>query len=66
MADADAMAHINGIGSLFHLAYKEKGMEIDEGIEWIKCKIERDWKKMSERSREIYKEKYENIMSILG
>ena len=48
------------------LAYKEKGMNIDEGIKWVKNKMERDWKKMSEKSRNIYKEKYENIIKIIG
>lgn len=35
------------LGSFFFAAYKEHTMGIDEGLEWMKGKIERDWKKMS-------------------
>ena len=65
VADADAIAHINEIGSLFYAAYKELNMNIDDGVKWIKEKIEKDWLKMSNRSKEYYKEKYESIMVTL-
>ncbi|MFT5874846.1 MAG: hypothetical protein ACI8WT_003825 [Clostridium sp.] len=65
VADADAMAHIEEIGSLFYLVYKEMDMEIDEGIQYIKGKINRDWNKMSEKSKELFKYKYEKVIDVL-
>ncbi|MEK6263767.1 MAG: HD domain-containing protein [Clostridium sp.] len=65
VADADAMAHIEQIGSLFYLVYKEMDMEIEEGIQYIKGKINRDWHKMSEKSKEIFKYKYESVIDII-
>ncbi len=66
VADADAVAHIQEIGSLFYVAYKEMNMSIDDGIEWIKSKIQRDWNKMSEKGRRKFKKKYDEIIAILG
>lgn len=65
VTDADAMAHIEGIGSLFYLVYKEMNMEIDEGIQYIRGKINRDWNKMSEKSKEMYKIKYEKVIDVI-
>jgi hypothetical protein len=66
VADADAVAHIQEIGSLFYVAYKEMDMSIDDGIEWIKGKIQRDWNKMSENGKNRFKRRYDEIMRILG
>lgn len=65
VADADAIAHIQEIGSLFYVAYKEMDMDIDEGMSWIRGKIQRDWNKMSERGMKQFKNKYNEIMKIL-
>jgi uncharacterized protein len=65
VADADAISHIEEIASLFYAAYIERKMGINEGSKWIKEKIMRDWNIMSDKSKELYKEKYETILSIL-
>jgi len=65
VADADAMAHITENGSLFYMAYREMNMDIDQGINWIRNKISRDWNKMSENGRIRFKDRYEQILSIL-
>jgi uncharacterized protein len=65
VADADAISHIEEIASLFYVVYVEKNMGIDEGSTWIKAKISRDWNKMSEKSKKLYKDKYETILSIV-
>jgi uncharacterized protein len=65
VADADGIAHIQEIGSLFYVAYKEMNMSIDDGVEWIKGKIQRDWNKMSEKGKSRFKRKYDEIMGIL-
>lgn len=66
VADADAMTHIEQIGSLFYLVYKEMDMGIEEGIEYIKGKINRDWNKMSEKSKVMFKYKYEKVIDVIS
>ena len=67
VADADVMAHFDCIPSLFHLAFgkNEMGLSIEDGTEFVKKKLERDYNKLSPRTREILKERYENIINIL-
>ncbi len=65
VADADVMAHFDCIPSLFELAYKEKNLSISEGKEFVKKKLERDFYKLSETSKELLKERYENIVKVL-
>lgn len=66
VADADAMAHMQELGSLFYVAYRELGMDIDRGTEWIREKIERDWNKMSARGRARFGKTHEEIRHLLG
>lgn len=67
VADADVIAHFDCIPSLFHLAFggNEKAMSIDDGTEFVKKKLERDYNKLSERTREEIKDRYENIIKVL-
>lgn len=67
VADADVMAHFDCIPSLFHLAFgkNEMGLSIEDGTEFVKKKLERDYNKLSSRTRETLKERYENIVNIL-
>ena len=67
VADADVMAHFNCIPSLFHLAFgkNEMGLSIEDGTEFVKKKLERDYNKLSSRTKEILKERYENIIKVL-
>lgn len=63
VADADAMSHIQEIGSLFYVVYKEMNLDIDEGIRWIQGKIARDWEAMSGLGREKFRLRYEQIQN---
>lgn len=67
VADADVIAHFDCIPSLFHLAFakNEKELSIAEGTKFVKEKLERDYNKLSPRTRETLKERYENIINIL-
>lgn len=67
VADADVIAHFDCIPSLFHLAFgkNEMGMSIKEESEFVKKKLNRDYNKLSERTREELKDRYENIMKVL-
>lgn len=66
VADADAISHFDNLPSLFHLAYVIRKYSIEEGTNFIKGKLMRSYNKLSEESKEIYKEKYDTVMGILG
>lgn len=65
IADADAISHFDSIPSLLYLAYRERNMNIEEGKNFVKSKLERSYRKLSDESKIIYKEKFENVMKIL-
>ena len=65
IASADAMAHIDQIPSLLHLAYFKRKMNVDEGAEWVMRKIERSWNKLCPEAKDIMKGKYESAKIIL-
>lgn len=65
VADADAIAHFDCIPTLFALAYKEMNLSIADGKEYIRKKLERDYNKLSPKTREILKGRYENIINVL-
>jgi len=63
LSDADALAHFDGIPSLFHYLYVFEQKSVDEAIEWLRAKLERSWNKLSPEAKELARPKYE--MSIL-
>ena len=65
VADADVIAHFDCIPSLFHLVYKERNMTVSEGEEFVKKKLQGDYNKLSDRTRELLKDRYENILKVL-
>ena len=65
VASADAMAHIDQIPSLLHLAYSGYNMSTDEGVEWVRNKISRSWNKLCPAGKEIIGDKYNCVMKIL-
>lgn len=65
IADADAISHLDSIPSLLYLAYRERNMNIEEGKNFVKSKLERSYRKLSDESKIFYKEKFENVMKIL-
>ena len=65
VADADVIAHFDSIPSLFSLAYKDMNLSISDGEIYVKKKLERDYNKLSPRTKEILKDRYENILKVL-
>jgi hypothetical protein len=65
VADADAIIHLTEIASLFYASYKEMGKTIKEGQKWIKEKLEKDYRKLSERSKEKYIKEFDIIIKLL-
>ena len=65
LANADAFAHIENISSLYYLAYSKFNMQIDEGADWIRKKLQRTWKKISPEIKYLVEEKYNSAMTLL-
>ena len=65
VADADVIAHFDCIPSLFSLAYKEMNLSALDGKEYVKKKLERDYNKLSSRTKEILKDRYKKITEVL-
>jgi uncharacterized protein len=64
VADADAIIHLLEVPSLFYSVYKERGMTIEEGQAWVCRKLKKDFKKLSDRSKEKYREKYDTVIGL--
>jgi uncharacterized protein len=65
VADADAIAHFDNLPSLFFLVFKEMGLGIDEGTDFIKKKLERSFEKLSAESKAIFQQRYSETMSLI-
>ncbi len=65
VADADAISHFDSVPSLLYLAYVERGMSISEGIDFVRGKLERSYRKLSPASKEFYHQKFQNVMDML-
>lgn len=65
VADADAISHFDNVLSLAYLEYSVRKHSYEEGKEFIKNKLNRSFNKLSEESKKIYIEKYNNVMSLL-
>lgn len=66
VADADAISHFDSVPSLLYLAYAERQMSIEEGINFVKGKLERSFNKLSDESKKYYEDKYKRVMDTLG
>ncbi len=65
VADADAISHFDSVPSLLYLAYVIRGMDIEEGKEFVRQKLDRSYQKLSTQSKLYYQTKYEHVMNIL-
>ena len=66
VADADAISHYDTLPSLLYLAFVQRKLNIQDGVEFVKNKLDRSYNKMSNQSKEYYKVKRELILSILS
>lgn len=65
IADADVMAHFDSVPSLFSLVYNKLGLPMEEGRDYVKNKLTRDYKKLSPEGQKEQKERFDTIMKIL-
>lgn len=66
VTDAEAISHYDTLPSLFYLAFVQRKLNIDDGMEFVKSKLERSYNKMSQESKEYYKTKKDFVQSILS
>lgn len=66
IADADAISHFDSVPSLFYLAYVKRGLNIGEGTEFVRRKLEQSFGKLSEDSKRLYFDRYSEVMRIIG
>ena len=66
VADADAISHFDSIPSLLYLVYAERKMNYEDGKRYVKEKLVRSFSKLSAQSKKYYKNKYQQVMEILG
>jgi putative nucleotidyltransferase with HDIG domain len=66
VASADAMAHIDQVASLLHLAFRQKDLSIEDGKTWVRNKLKRSWDKLCPEAQVIIKHKYECALEILN
>jgi uncharacterized protein len=65
VADADVIAHFDNIPLLFGLAYRRLQLSQAEGEQFVKDKLARDYRKLSDHTRAELKDRYENIVEVL-
>lgn len=65
IADADVIAHFDSIPSLFSLAFTRLNLNIEEGTNFVKEKLARDYNKLSPKTRKYLEERYQNILNVL-
>ena len=66
LANADALAHIENVPSLLHLAYVRRRQGIDDGAAWVRAKLTRSWGKLSPRVRQEAEGAYRAALEVLG
>lgn len=65
IADADVIAHFDCLPMLFRIAYTEMSLSVSDGKEFVRKKLKRDYNKLSDRTRELLEERYDNIVKVL-
>lgn len=65
VADADVISHFDNVPGLLYLAFVEKGMDLEGGREFVKNKLIRSYRKLSEESKKYYSSKFDKVMEIL-
>ena len=65
VADADVLAHFDNIPMLFNSAFKRHNLSIEKAKEWMKEVFEEDYNDLSDKTKELFKDKYKLILEIV-
>lgn len=66
VADGDAVSHFDNLPSLLYLAYVIRKYSMEEGVQFVSNKLKRSYHKLSDESKALYKDKYNEVMHILN
>jgi len=66
VTDADAISHFDNVPSLLYLAYVNKKLDINEGREFVRNKLIRSYEKLSDKSKMLYRTKFDQVMNVLN
>ena len=65
VADADILAHFDNIPMLFNSAFVRNKVNLNEIRDWMRNTFEKDYNDLSEKTKDIFKEKYSQICEII-
>ncbi len=65
VADADIIAHFDNIPMLFNYAFKNKDISLNDINEWIVEGFEEEYNDLSDKTKVLFKERYNNIKNII-
>jgi len=65
VADADILAHFRNIPMLFNSAFIRNNISLNDAKKWIKNALEKDYNDLSERTKESFKNEYEQICKVV-
>lgn len=65
VADADILAHFDNIPMLFNSAFTRNNIPLNEIKTWMKECFEKDYNDLSDRTKETFKEQYQEICKIV-
>ena len=65
VADADILAHFDNIPMLFNSAYIRNKVSLNDVKEWMRETFEKDYNDLSDKTRELFKDRYKEICEIV-
>lgn len=65
VADSDIIAHFDNIPMLFNSAFNRNKINLNDVRNWMKKCFEDDYNDLSNQTKEIFKERYEEIIKIV-
>lgn len=65
VADADIIAHFDNIPMLFNSAYNRNHIALNEVREWMENTFEKDYNDLSDKTKESFKDRYNQICEIV-
>ena len=65
VSDADILAHFDNIPMLFNSAFNIEKLNLNEVNSWLKEVFQKDYNDLSEKTKELFKERYKMICEII-
>ena len=65
VCDADILAHFDNIPMLFNSAFNRNNINLNEVRDWMKNAFEKDYNDLSDKTKEVFKNRYKQICDIV-